>query len=263
MGKLQEKRWTVADYDAAAHEYCRNLPLEHFMEALPQSTQREITLESLAVLRALRPDVQVFNELLIQYFYEGQLRQVVPDNMVRLSRQNPVTQTSFAAELEAAQPFLVFEYVSPASHRKDYGQSFKKYERELRVPYCLMFYPEKQDFRIHRHTGDGYERVPPNELGRHEIEELELEVALQKTWVRFWHRGELLPLPDELLRQFQQERGRAEQERGRAEQERGRAEQERGRADREAALRVAAEAEIAQLRAMLEKTPTKSKKPKK
>jgi hypothetical protein len=55
------------EYDKYAEEYLRSLPLEHFMEATGQSIQREITLESLALVRARRPEVQVFSELLVIY----------------------------------------------------------------------------------------------------------------------------------------------------------------------------------------------------
>src|SRR5256885_29256 len=34
-------------YEEAAQEYLRNLPPEHFMEAVSQATQRKITVESL------------------------------------------------------------------------------------------------------------------------------------------------------------------------------------------------------------------------
>ena len=54
-------------YEAYAQEYLRSLPPEHFMEAIPQARQREITLESLALVKARRPDFHVFNELLVQY----------------------------------------------------------------------------------------------------------------------------------------------------------------------------------------------------
>ena len=54
-------------YAKAAADYLRGLPLEHFMESTPQATQREITLESLALLKARRPDAHVFNELLVQF----------------------------------------------------------------------------------------------------------------------------------------------------------------------------------------------------
>ena len=41
---------TPEEYDNAAQQYCRSLPLEHFMEATAQATQRKITLESLIAL---------------------------------------------------------------------------------------------------------------------------------------------------------------------------------------------------------------------
>src|SRR5205807_2345262 len=73
----------VRYYDAA-QKYLRSLPLEHFMEATPQATQREITVESLSLVRAARSDFHLFNELLVQYPRPGKkkLGQVVPDNMV-------------------------------------------------------------------------------------------------------------------------------------------------------------------------------------
>src|SRR5205807_5674680 len=71
-------------YYQAAQDYLRKLPLEHFMESTPQATQREITLASLALVRAQRTDVHVYNELLVQYRKPRRKKpaQVVPDNMV-------------------------------------------------------------------------------------------------------------------------------------------------------------------------------------
>jgi Uma2 family endonuclease len=244
VGKTKRTAWTAADYERAARQYERSLPLEHFMEALPQSKQREITLASLAVLTARQPEVQVFNELLVQYFFQGNLRQVVPDNMVRLSRVVPQTKGSFNVELESAKPLLVLEYVSAETMRKDYKGSFAKYESELKVPYCLMYYPDRADLRFWRHTGEVYERLSADAEGRYAIPELELEVGLRDGWVRFWHKGELLPLPADLLGQLDLERQRAEHECQRAEQERQRAEQEREQ-------RLTAEAEVERLRALL------------
>jgi Uma2 family endonuclease len=244
VGKTRTPPWTAAEYDRAAEDYVRRLPLEHFMEALPQSTQRRISLESLDLLRARLPEVQVFNELLIQYFFKGRLRRVVSDNMVRLSREPLRTGTSFNVELETDQPFLVLEYVSPASHRKDYHESFRKYERELRVPYCLLFYPEEQDLQLHHLEGTRYQRVTANTHGRYAIPELELEVGLLGGWVRFWHRGDLLPLPADLEKELLQEKERADRERERADQEKERADREKERADQ-------AQAEVERLRALL------------
>jgi Uma2 family endonuclease len=233
------KAWTAAEYDKAADYYVRRLPLEHFMEALPQSTQRRITLESLDLLRARRPELQVFNELLIQYFFKGRLHRVVPDNMVRLSREQPRTEKSFNVELETDQPFLVLEYVSPASHRKDYHDNLQKYERELRVPYSLIFYPEAQDLQVHHLEGGRYRRLSANAQGRYAIPELDLEVGLLDGWVRFWHRGELLPLPADLEKEFLREKERADREKERADQ---------------------AEAEVERLRALLEQAQAGERK---
>src|SRR5437588_8874487 len=55
------------EYAKAAEAYLRSLPPEHFMEATPQARQRKITLCSFDVINAGRPDIQLFNELLVQY----------------------------------------------------------------------------------------------------------------------------------------------------------------------------------------------------
>jgi Uma2 family endonuclease len=235
MPPAKSRELTESDYDAAARAYLRSLPLEHFMEATPQARQREITLESLAVLRARRADLQVFNELLVQYPRPGRrkLGQVVPDNMVVLSEQPIRAQGSFNVPREPAGPFWVLEYVSKNTPRKDYDDSFDKYEQELQVPYYLIFYPETQDLTLYRHTGKKYGTVKPNKEGRHAIPELELELGLLEGWVRFWYQGELLPLPADLQRSLDEARRRAEEEKRRADTERSRAEEEKRRADTE------------------------------
>ncbi len=233
------------DYERAAEEYLRNLPLEHFMEATPQSTQRKITLESFDLLHLQCPDIQIFNELLVQYPLDDGLGQVVPDNMVVRCGNTVTAGGSFNLPFEPARPVLVMEYVSAYSQRKDYKESFQKYEEELRVPYCIFFYPERQDLRIYRHGGRKYRLLKPNAAGRFPIRELDLEVALLDGWVRFWYKGKLLDLPADLQRKIEAESQRAEQEKQRAEQEKQRAEQEKQRAD-------AAESEVRRLRALLE-----------
>ena len=106
MASARPRALIAVAYEEAAQAYLRSLPLEHFMEATAQAKQREITLESLALLKARRPDVQVFNELLVQYPLPGQRRpgQVVPDNMVVLSKQPIKAMTSFNLPLEPAGP---------------------------------------------------------------------------------------------------------------------------------------------------------------
>src|SRR3954447_24990390 len=95
------------EYEEAAEAYLRSLPPEHFMEATPQATQRKITLESFDLIHARRPDVQHFNELLIQY-PRGKKRkgQVVPDNMVVVHPEPIRAVGSFDTPLQPVGPFL-------------------------------------------------------------------------------------------------------------------------------------------------------------
>jgi Uma2 family endonuclease len=258
--------WSAEDYEQAARDYLHRLPLEHFMEAMPQATQREITLASLAVLRGRRPDVQVFNDMLVQYPFNGGLGQVVPDNMVVLTDQPIQAASSYNLPFEAAAPLWVLEYVSPTNRRKDYVDSFRKYEQELRVPYYLLFYPDGQDLRLYHHTGVAYELAQANARGRLELPELDLEIAILDDWVRYWHQGKLLELLATLDERVQHERAlrlraerRARRERQRAEEEKHRAAQAQRqirKAERQLAearqQQAAAEAENQRLRALLE-----------
>jgi hypothetical protein len=103
------------------------------------------------------------------------------------------------------------------------------------VPYYLLFYPEAQELSLFRHTGEKFVTVTPNEHGRLAIPELELEAAIHDGWVRYWFRGELLPLPGDLKRaldEARRERDEARRQLQAAEDEnaRLRAELERRRA---------------------------------
>jgi Uma2 family endonuclease len=238
-------------YERAAQEYLRNLPPEHFMEAIPQATQRAITLASLALVKARRKDLHVFNELLVQYPRRGQRRlgQVVPDNLAVLSERPPRATGSFDVPLEPAPPFWVMEYVSKGNPRKDYDDSFRKYERELKVPYYLIFYPDEGELTLYRHNKRKYVTVKPNAQGRYAIPELEMEVGLVDGWVRNWYQGELLPLPEELRRDLDEARRRAEAAEHMAAEERRRAEAAERQAAELAQRLEAAERELAELRA--------------
>ena len=130
-------------YYAAAEEYVRRLPFEQVMEAMSQAKQREITLGSLALVRAARPGVQVFNELLVQYPLPSRKKpgQVVPDNMVVIHPEPILAEGSYDMPLQPIGPLWVLDYVSLQNRRKDYEGNMRKYEHELKVPYYLLFAP--------------------------------------------------------------------------------------------------------------------------
>jgi Uma2 family endonuclease len=221
------------EYEESAEAYLRGLPPEHFMESPAQATQRKITLESLDLVAAQRPEVQVFNELLVQYPHPqtGGIRKVVPDNLVVLWAEPLKLKRAFHLPLQPARPFWVLEYVSKESKRKDYEENFKKYERELKVPYYLTFYPDDQELTLFRRGRAKYASVKPNAQGRYPLPQLGLEVALLDEWVRFWLEGELLPLPADLQRdldRLRQERDRLARQLGQVTQERDGFRQELG-----------------------------------
>ena len=227
------------------------------MESIEQSKQREITLESLALVRAVWPEFQVFSELMIQYVAPGKdpykpLR-VVPDNMVLVHSEPIDAHGSYATAVQPVLPILVLEYVSRRSKGKDYEDNRKKYERDLKIPYYLLFDPEAGDMAVLHRVKSKYVRVKPNEEDRLPIPELELEVALIDGWARFWFRGELLPLPGDLLHSLNEERAaRIAAERAAAKSEKRRIIAE-DVAAREQSARRALEAELARMKAELSK----------
>jgi hypothetical protein len=191
-------------YFEAAQAYLRSLPLEHFMESVRQSHQRKVSTVSLGLIALKCPAVQVFGELLVQYpGRDRTIRQVVPDNMVIVHSEPIVADGSYDVPHQPVGPFWVLEYVSRSNKRKDYEDNFQKYERELKVPYYLLFYPDDQELSLYRRGRTRYVSVKPNAQGRLEVPELEIEVALLDGWLRFWYRGELVPLPEDLQRELE------------------------------------------------------------
>ncbi len=254
MQTQRPRVFTEIRYREAAEKYLRSLPVEHFMEAVPQGTQREVTLASLALLRAARADVHVYNELLVQYpLVDGGIGQVVPDNAVVVWAGPIRAVGSYDIPLQPVRPFLVMQYVSRTSRRKDYGESFRKYEQELKVPYYLLFVPEVQEMNLFHLEGERYVSVPPNGNGRCAIPELEMEVGVLDGWGRYWHRGKLLPLPADLQRALDEVQRKLEEANRRAEEEARRADEQVRLVEAERQARLAAEEEMARLRAELER----------
>jgi hypothetical protein len=183
---------------------------------------------------------------------------VVPDNMVVIHEQAIKAKSSFKVPLQPVGPFWVLEYVFRESMRKDYDENFQKYERELQVPYYLIFYPDEQELSLYRQMKGKYVSVTPNERGRLALAELDLEMALLEGWCRFWYQGQLLPLPGELLHELDEFRQRTQQLEQQLQQANQRAEQllhesqqARQQAEQERQTRLTLEQEFERLRAKL------------
>jgi Uma2 family endonuclease len=259
MSTPRTTAFTADDYERAAQEYRASLTLEDFMEGTPQATQREICVQSFALLQGLVKGFHYFNELLIQFFHEGNFRRVCPDNMVVLGDLPERDRGHFDPELEPCPAFWVLEYVSPNDKRKDYEDSFRKYE-ELKVPCYLVFDPATRALSFFRLDGEHYARQAPDAEGRFTIPELDLRFGVLDGWVRFWHRGELLELPRELrdhldglrrqLREAEEQARREREEKERAEEQLRREREEKERAEER--LRAERQALVAGLRPLVE-----------
>lgn len=232
-------------YNEAAREYCQSLPLEHFMESGPSAIQRTITLASFDLVSAVRPEVQCLNEMLVQYPVGSirKLGRVVPDNLIVVSESSVRGERSFNLPFEEGKLLMALEYVSEDNQRKDYVDNMRRYERDLKLPYYLLFEPDKKQVVLFKlSTGKKkYASVRPNRDERFPVPELELEIGLLEDWVRFWFRGELLQLPAQLKKEAEEAKKLARKEARRAA-----AAEEQARAEREA--REAAEAEVTKLR---------------
>lgn len=220
-------------YEKSAEAYLRTLPPEHFMESVSQARQRTITLETFDLISMERPEVQLFSELLVQYPGPDEtICKVVPDNMV-VVHDEPIKATgSYDVPFQPVRPFLVLEYVSKHTQRKDYEDNLLKYEQDLKVPYYLLFFPDVEELTLYHRKRGKYVSVKPSRAGRYAIRALELQAAILDGWVRFWFRGKLMPLPADLQRELDAANRRADA------------------ADRRA---DAAESEVVKLRAELER----------
>ena len=270
-------------YERAAREYCESLPLEHFMQSTFQTTQCKITLESFDLICASRPEIHIFSELLVQYGPISNLLRVVPDNMVIIYEGEIDATGSYNMHNdEKSKPFLMIEYVSESNKRKDYVDNMVRYERDLHVPYYLLFEPENQVLSLFKmNARKKYVAVKANAEERFAIPELELEVGILDSWVRYWFRGELQALPVELaeelettkaaLKTAERRLGQSERRADRVEIQLDQERQERARAEanaiEERRLRVEAErrstsiaSEMANLQAEIERlrNPAKS-----
>ena len=125
------------------------------------------------------------------------------------NRQPLVVDESFNTFRQPVGPLLVLDYVSRLNFRKDYLDSFRKYEIDLKVPYYLLFYPHKSELFVFRLADEAYAPIEPNSMGRLAIPELELEVAVLDGWVRYWFRGNLIPLPGEMLKRLEASQNQA------------------------------------------------------
>jgi Putative restriction endonuclease len=167
-----------------------------------QAKQRDITRWSFEIIRGVRPDVQPFTKLLIQFpDRDGVPDWIAPESTVFLHSTPLKIGNSFDVPFQPVGPFFVLEYLTEANQRS-IQENYEWCERELKIPYYLRFDFETNAITLLNLKDGRYSALPPDANGRFALPELGLEVAILETWVRYWFRGELIPLPGELLNEL-------------------------------------------------------------
>ena len=87
-------------------------------------------------------------------------------SVLHLEHPNIVRGIEVGEDPATGAHFLVLEYVSRSSKRKDYDDNMDRYEHELKVPYYLLFQPDVLEMSLYRHKGARYASVPPNAGGK-------------------------------------------------------------------------------------------------
>lgn len=147
---------------------------------------------------------------------------------------------------EGLVPDVVIELLSAGTERRDRGDKMRIYERQMRVPFYVLFHPFDARFDVFELRDLAYQPRVADESGRVAVPPLGLELGVvwsvvegeRLPWLRwFTPEGVMLPTPIELAHIAERRADEAEAE---AAAERDRAEQAEARA-------AAAEAQAAAL----------------
>ncbi len=192
------------------------------------------------------------------YYVEGDPRACVsPDVYLVLGAPRGERRVYKLWEEGGRTPTLVIELTSESTRAHDLGRKKAIYERELHVPYYILFDPLSEWIRggvlAFALEGGRYRELAPDpRTQRMALPALDLELAPRGGSLRLFRRGAAEPIPTrrELI-EAAHERAEAEHERAEAEHERAEAEHERAEAERARADEV--ERELRALRAELER----------
>jgi len=220
-----------------------------------------VTIEgNLEALYADDPNVFVAGDL-FWYPAEGEPGiRTAPDILVVFGRPKGDRGSYMQWEEENVAPQVVWEIWSPGNrpidlvHKRDF---FEKYG----VEEFYIYDPDREDLSGFRRNNQGIlEEI--REMNGWISPRLGIRFMMEKGEFRLYRPDgrpfhtflEIMQQREEAVKRAEQESTRAEQEATRAEQEAKRAEQEAKRAEQEAKRAAAAEAEVARLRALLDKS---------
>jgi Uma2 family endonuclease len=201
------------------------------------------------VLETHRPDLWVNHDICL-YWEPGNYQRYRAPDIAVVDRPRPEDPPNVYLAWQDPALLFVAEIASEATRGDDLAAKLSDYEQKLRVPEYLFADPEFRDRRLWRLVEGSYHLVEPDAEGRVWSAQLGVGFGYDANgFLRIYDGdGSMLLSHTELAFHAEQEaRLRAE-----AEQRRAEAEQ---RAQLEAQRRAEAEAEVARLRAELERLP--------
>mgnify|MGYP000104915002 CR=1 FL=1 len=211
---------------------------------------RNLLFQLIGALETVFPESYVSGNICL-YYEEGNPKKMISPDVLLVTRGEPGEKRIFKTWKEAPID-LVIELSSRKTRKVDYGKKKHIYSSLLKVPWYVIFDPEKLNLEVFRIFGDGYEPVEEDEEDHYSLSDLGIYISHDpdKRLRLLDHEKNYVLYGDERL---DQERYRADRESYRADQERHRAEQERHRAEEEAIQRRLAEEKIKELELLLKR----------
>ncbi len=211
---------------------------------------RNLLIQLIGVLELVFPESYVSGNICL-YYEEGSPKKMISPDVLLVTRGEPGEKRVFKV-WEEAPIDLVIELSSRKTRKTDYGKKKNIYSSLLKVPWYVIFDPEKLVLEVFKMFGDEYEPVEKDEDDNYYLNDLGIYITHDpdKRLRLLDHKKNFILYGDERV---DQERHRADRESYRADQERYRADQEGYRAEEEAKQRKTAEERVKELEALLKR----------
>ncbi len=204
---------------------------------------RNLLIRLIDALETVFPESYVSGNICL-YYEEGNPKKMISPDVLLVMRGQPGEKRIFKV-WEEAPIDLVIELSSRKTRKIDYGKKKHIYSSLLKVPWYVIFDPEKLNLEVFRMFDDDYEPVEADEDDNYSLSDLGIYISRD---------------PDKRLRLLDHKKNyvlygdeRVDQERYRADQERFKAEQERHRAEEETIQRRLAEERAKELEELLKR----------
>ncbi len=208
-----------------------------------------LLLELRVVLQYAFPEAYVSGNICL-YYEEGNPKKMISPDVLLCRSQNPELKRVYLAWEPNAQLDLVIELSSKSTKKMDYEKKKHLYAEVLKVPYYVIFDPEKltmDAFVLH----EGAYQDLPIQNGQCALEDLQISLAINSgRLLRVLDRhGNPVFTPEERAEQAEQHAVQAEQHAAQAEQHAAQVEERAKQAEEREALK---EQEVQSLQAELE-----------